>query len=96
MAERSNDGTYTWLGRQGVRSSDGLEVQYTGRHTMEVRWGNRRKTLEVEGVARPHHFDASHFERWDNSAVANDFEEQRRILTAFRKALEFMSDDQQS
>jgi hypothetical protein len=68
-----------------------MEVQYTGRFTMEVRWGTRLKTLEIDGVALPHNFGPKHFERWDNSAVSNNIAEQQRILAAFRRALEFMS-----
>jgi hypothetical protein len=81
-----------WLNKQGLRSSEGLEIQYTGRFTMEVRWGNRRKSLEVEGLARPHDFVPGNFERWDNSAVANDISEQRRILAAFRAALAVLNE----
>ena len=79
--------SYTWLNKQGVRSSEGLELQYTGRFTMEVRWGHRRKTLEIEDMAHPHDFGPRHFERWDNSTVTNDVAEQKRILAAFQAAL---------
>ena len=84
--------SYVWLNKQGLRSSEGLELQYTGRFTMEVRWGNRRKTLEVEGIARPHEFVPRHFERWDNSAVPNDIAEQKRILAAFQAALAIVNE----
>jgi hypothetical protein len=84
--------SYVWLDKQGLRSSEGLEVQYTGRFTMEVRWGIRRKSLDVEGIARPHDFVASNFERWDNSAVPNDIAEQRRILAAFQAALALLNE----
>ena len=84
--------SYVWLGKQGLRSSQGLEVQYTGRFTMEVRWGNRRKSLEVEGLARPDDFAPSNFEHWDNSAVASDLVEQKRVLAAFQAALAILNE----
>jgi hypothetical protein len=84
--------SYVWLNKQGLRSSEGLELQYTGRFTMEVRWGNRRKSLEVEDVARPDDFAPSNFECWDNSAVANDLAEQKRILVAFQAALAILNE----
>jgi|SRR5688572_5444301 hypothetical protein len=84
--------SYVWLNKQGLRSSEGLEVQYTGRFTMEVRWGNRCKSLEVEGLARPDDFVPSAFERWDNSAVANDLVEQKRVLAAFQAALAILNE----
>jgi hypothetical protein len=84
--------SYVWLNKQGLRSSEGLEVQYTGRFTMEVRWGHRLKSLEVEGLARPDDFAPSTFERWDNSVVANDPAEQKRILTAFQAILTFLNE----
>ncbi len=84
--------SYVWLNKQGLRSSEGLEVQYTGRSTMEVRWGNRRKSLEVEDLARPNDFAAINFERWDNSTVANDLAEQKRILAAFQAALTVLNE----
>jgi hypothetical protein len=83
--------TYTWICKQGVRSSEGLEVQYTGRFDMEIRWGRRKSTIYVEGVARPEGMDEAHFERWDNSSAFNDRSERMRILSAVRAALDFMS-----
>jgi hypothetical protein len=82
---------YVWIHKQGVRSSEGMEVQYTGRFTVEVCWGKRNKTLEVEGVARPQDFGPDTFEKWDNSAVSNDPAERQRILSMFRGALAFMA-----
>jgi hypothetical protein len=82
--------TYTWLNNQGLRSSDGLDVQYTGRFSLEVRWGLRRRELDVEGVLRPEDVDTYHFEKWDNSSVPNDLAEQQRVLKAVRAALDYM------
>ena len=86
--------SYTWLNKQGVRSSDGLEVQYTGRFDMEIRWGRRKTPIYVEGVAGPEDIDEAHFERWENSSVPNDSAERQRILEAVRAALDFMSRNQ--
>jgi hypothetical protein len=83
--------SYVWLNKQGLRSSEGLEVQYTGRFTIEVRWGSRTKCLEVEGLAQPHDFSPSTFERWDNSAIVNDLHAQKRIFAAFQSALALLN-----
>jgi hypothetical protein len=85
--------TFTWLNKQGVRSSDGFEVQCTGRYTIEYREGMFRKVIDVEpivvvgrsGVA----ISRSVFERWDNSSVRNSPAEQERLLRNFRDAMEF-------
>ena len=82
--------TYSWLNNQGLRSSDGLEVQYAGRFSLEVRWGLRKCVLDAEGVVRPEDVNAHHFEQWDNSSVPNDSTEQQRILKAVREALDYM------
>ena len=40
---------FEWLNKQGVRSSEGFEFQFTGRFTAEYREGERVMELEVEG-----------------------------------------------
>lgn len=40
---------FTWLNKQGVRSSDGFDVQLTGRFTAEYREGARYLMVDVEG-----------------------------------------------
>ena len=82
--------SYTWLNIQGVRSSDGLEIQYSGRWSLEVRWGKRRKVLDCEGTVRPEDLSNRSFEQWDNSSVANSAEEQERLLKVVQDALAFM------
>lgn len=50
---------FEWLSKQGVRSSEGFEFQFTGRFTAEYREGDRVMELEVEGspiVAIKGHF----------------------------------------
>jgi hypothetical protein len=85
--------TFTWLNKQGVRSSDGFEVQCTSRYTIEYREGMFRKVIDVEpivvggqsgvGISR------GVFERWDNASVRNSEAEQERLLRNFRAAMEF-------
>jgi hypothetical protein len=85
--------TFTWLNKQGVRSSEGFEVQCTGRYTIEYREGIFRKVIDVEpivvagqsgvGISR------SVFERWDNSSVRISDAEQERLHRNFREAMEF-------
>lgn len=82
--------SYTWINKQGVQSSDGLVVRYTGRFDLEVRWGKRKKLLFAEGVLRPEDLDERQFDRWDTSAVRNDDVERKRIFEAVREALSFM------
>lgn len=84
---------FTWLNKQGVRSSEGFEVQCTGRFTIEYCEGRRIKVIDFEpivvagrsGVA----IKANTFERWDNSSVPNSPAEQERLLRNFRAAMEF-------
>jgi len=85
--------TFTWLNKQGVRSSEGFEVQRTSRFTVEYREGRRIKTIDVEpGIVagRPAlAIKANCFERWDNSSIPNSPEEQARLLMNLRAAMEF-------
>jgi hypothetical protein len=84
---------FRWLNKQGVRSSDGFEVQFTSRFTVEYREGRRIKVLEVEPIVVAGRqgvgIKRNSFERWDNSAVPNSPEEQARLLGNFRRAMEF-------
>lgn len=85
--------TFTWLNKQGVRSSEGFEVQRTSRFTVEYREGRRIKTIDVEpGIAagRPSlTISPNCFEYWDNSSIPNSREEQARLIMNFRAAMEF-------
>jgi hypothetical protein len=88
--------TYTWLNKQGIRSSDGLEVQFTGRSSLEVRLGRRRKVVEIGDLDHPGSIQVPSrtFECWDNSTVPNDHAEQERLHRAFEAAMEFMARNQ--
>ena len=85
--------TYTWLNKRGVRSSDGFEVQFTGRTTLEVRLGHRRKVLVIGDLDHPGTIQVrpEAFESWDNSSVANDRTEQLRLHRLFESAMNFMA-----
>lgn len=84
---------FTWVNKQCVRSTDGFEVQTTGRFTIEYREGEHVLTLNVEpglSGARPLVLiDQSQFEYWDNSFVRNSAVEQARMLANFTAAMEF-------
>jgi hypothetical protein len=83
---------FTWLNKQGVRSSDGFELQSTGRFTVEYRERGRVITVYVE-----HGFQGgpcveifgNAFERWDGSSVMNFPEEQARLLKNFKDGMAF-------
>jgi hypothetical protein len=85
--------TFTWLNKQGVRSSEGFEVQCTGRFTAEYREGRRIKVVEIESVViagRPGiAIKRNTFECWDNSSIPNSPEDQARLLKNFKAAMEF-------
>ena len=81
---------FTWLNKQGVRSSEGFEVQFTGRFTAEYREGARHLIVDVEdGANGLICFNAAAFEKWANSSTSNSPEEQQRMLKNFMAALEF-------
>lgn len=81
---------FTWINKQGVRSSEGFEVQSTGRFTMEYREGNLRLTVDVEhGGNGSIGFDPSCFRRWLNSVEPRSSAAQERMIQNFLAALEF-------
>lgn len=81
---------FTWINKQGVRSSDGFEVQFTGRFTAEYREGSRYLIVDVEdGGSGLINFDAKAFGKWTNSSVRNSPEEQALMIENFKSALEF-------
>jgi hypothetical protein len=81
---------FSWLNKQGVRSSEGFEVQFTGRFTAEYREGVRYLVVGVEsGGNGLIDIKAEAFEKWANSSTRNSPEEQERMLKNFMAALEF-------
>jgi hypothetical protein len=83
----------TWINKQGVRSSDGFEVQSIGRFEIEYREGGQTVTVPVERgsfwggplVA----IAPNAFEYWDNYRVPNSKERQAEMLRNFKAAMEF-------
>ena len=92
---RAAQPTFTWLNKQGVRSSSGFEVQFTGRFTAEYREGSKKISLSIEsGLSdgKPSiSVGAKAFERWDGSSPETSIavEKQTQIQTNLRMALEF-------
>lgn len=86
-------GTFTWLNKQAVRSSDFYEVHFLGRGRAQYREGKRIRTIPVEDglvAGRPAVLLAkSVFENWDNSSVPLSIAEQERVLGNFVAALRF-------
>src|SRR5690348_9438704 len=79
---------FTWLNKQGVRSSDGFEVQFTSRDTAEYREGHRYLVVDIEGGANGFiTFDKSAFKRFANSAEENSPDKQAQIMKNFIAAL---------
>ena len=84
---------FTWLNKQGVRSSEGFEVQFTGRFTAEYREHGKVITLAVEsgfwGGGPSISVQANAFEHWDHWLPSNLPQEQERIKGNLRAALQF-------
>ena len=83
---------FSWINKQGVRSLEGFEVQFTGPFTAVYREGSRHLVVDVEGGANGLiDFNAKAFEKWANSSMINSPEEQKRMLKNFLAALEFQN-----
>lgn len=81
---------FSWINKQGVRSDEGFEVQFTGRFTAEYREGARYLVVDVEGSGNGLiDFNSKAFEKWANSSMRNSAEDQARMLHNFMAALEF-------
>jgi hypothetical protein len=84
---------FTWISKQGVRSSDGFEVESSGRFTIEYREGQQVLTVEVENgnygggpsvsIAR----DA--FAYWDGLRTENSPLQQAKMRSNFIAAMRF-------
>jgi hypothetical protein len=79
---------FQWLNKQGVRSSDGFEFQFTGRSTAEYREGERVVDLDVGGspIVSIHNREPLCWRR--GSILSRDSRE--RVLANIKAALEFM------
>jgi hypothetical protein len=85
--------TFEWLNKQGVKSSDGFEVQCTDRYAFEYREGKRVVTVPVEigfiGNTPCVSFSHSAFKQWDRSTLTNPSEVQATMIKNFKAALAF-------
>lgn len=85
--------SFTWIGKQGARSTDGFEVQSVSRFAIAYRERGQVMTISVEpglfGGGHSVSIAANAFEYWDNYRVANSKEKQAQLLANFRAAMEF-------
>ena len=86
---------FTWLNKQGVRSDQGFEVQFTGRFDAQYREGGKVVTVGVEsgmnGGLPCIILDPSAFERWDGDRLGNRIspDQQAHMFDNFKQAMEF-------
>ena len=79
---------FEWLNKQGVRSSDGFEFQFTGRFSAEYREGESVVDLDVADspIVSIHNDELLHWRRGSNLTA----EARSRVLSNIKAALEFM------
>lgn len=89
-AEAAAPHDFVWLNKQGVKSSHGFQVQFTGQFEAVYSEGAANITIHVEpsgmnsiGIKN------NAFERWNNSSLRNSPERQAEILRNFQAALDF-------
>jgi len=84
---------FEWLNKQGVKSDQGFEVQFTGRFTLEYREGIRKITVTMEdgnfGGGPSISMPRNALERWDNSAAPISHEKRIEIRENLKAALAF-------
>lgn len=82
---------FTWLNKQGVRSSEGFEVQSVGRFTIEYREGAKKISVQVEDGARVAG-DREAFEQWDPpfSQLPISDEKRQQIAQNFDAAMKVL------
>ena len=84
---------FTWLNKQGVKSSKGFIVQCTGRFTAEYQEGSKKITIELESGKLPNGkfcdiIGSNAFSKWDDGALISK-EKQEEILQNYKDAMEF-------
>ena len=79
---------FTWLNKQGVRSDNGFELQFTSRFTAEYREADRVVDLEVDGAPEVILTNDEPLHWRLGSRLSN--EDRERVLSNIRAALEFM------
>lgn len=84
---------FTWINKQGVKSSDGYGVQSIDRFSIEYREGSKVVTVAVEpgffGGGPSVSISPSAFERWNRSPTRNTPEQQAQMLCNFKAAMQF-------
>jgi len=85
--------SFTWLNKQGVRSSKGFTVQCTGRFTSEYQEGSKKITIELETGKLPvgkfcDIIGKDAFIKWDDGTPVSQ-EKQKDILQNYKDAMEF-------
>lgn len=84
---------FTWLNKQGVRSSDGFEVQFIDRLEVEYREGAQVVTVHVEpgfyGGGPSVSIGPHVFAHWNHSAVLIEPAKQAQMLANFKAAMAF-------
>ena len=84
---------FTWLNKQGVKSSEGFEIQSTDRFTIEYREGNLVVTIQAEqgtfGGGPSVSISVGAFARWDNYRPENSLETQAQMRANFVAAMLF-------
>ena len=85
--------SFTWIGKQGARSSDGFEVQSVSRFEIEYREGGQVVTVPVEhgsdGGGASVSLPANAFAFWDNFRIKNSREKQSQMHANFKAAMAF-------
>lgn len=81
---------FTWIGKQGVRSSDGFEVQSVDRFSIAYREGSQVVTVYVEregdGMMA---IEKDAFSHWDNLRMTNAPDKQAQMRENFVAAMKF-------
>ena len=84
---------FTWIGQQGVRSSDGFEVQSIDRFSIAYREGSQVVTVYVEhgsyGRGPSFSIERNAFAHWDNLRLTNSPEKQAQMRANFVAAMKF-------
>jgi hypothetical protein len=84
---------FTWLNKQGVRSDQGFELQFTGRFDARYSEGSKVVSLYVEDGRTANGspciiVDPSAFDHWDGGEHIAA-EQQARLFNNLREAVEF-------
>lgn len=84
---------FTWIGKQGVRSTEGFEVQSIDRFSIAYREGSQTVTVYVEhgsyGGGESVSIERGAFAHWDNLRLTNSPEKQAQMRANFVAAMKF-------